>query len=94
MRGGPQVGSTPLGSQSEVKGYDSTLDGVGGLPCRSLHLGRGRELGKAHRCDFRNYPAVQWLRLCALTAENLGSIPGQGTKIPHASQYSKKKFLI
>ena len=55
MRGGPQVGSTPLGSQSKVKGYDATLDRVGGLHCRSLHLGRGRELGKAHMCDFRNY---------------------------------------
>ena len=27
---------------------------------------------------------VQWLRLCALTAEGLGSIPGQGTKSPHS----------
>ena len=25
---------------------------------------------------------VQWLRLCAFTAEGVGSIPGQGTKIP------------
>ena len=38
--------------------------------------------------------AVQWLRLCASTAGGVGSIPGQGTKIPHASlpgQKIKKK---
>ena len=29
---------------------------------------------------------VQWLRLCALTVEGLGSIPSQGTKIPQAMQ--------
>ena len=28
--------------------------------------------------------AVQWLRLCASTAGGVGSIPGWGTKIPHA----------
>ena len=30
--------------------------------------------------------AVQWLRLCPCNAEGTGSIPGQGTKIPHAAQ--------
>ena len=34
---------------------------------------------------------VQWLGLCALTAEVLGSIPGQGTKIPQAMQHDQKK---
>ena len=28
--------------------------------------------------------AVQWLRLCVPKAEGTSSIPGQGTKIPHA----------
>ena len=28
--------------------------------------------------------AVQWLRLCASNAKGVGSIPGWGTKIPHA----------
>ena len=28
---------------------------------------------------------VQWLELCASTAEDTGLIPGQGTKIPHAA---------
>ena len=30
----------------------------------------------------REFLAVQWLGLCALTAEGPGSIPGLGTKIP------------
>ena len=33
---------------------------------------------------------VQWLGLHALNAEGLGSIPGQGTKIPQALQRSQK----
>ena len=35
--------------------------------------------------------AVQWLGLCAFTAEGWGSIPGQGTKIPQAKRYGQKK---
>ena len=35
--------------------------------------------------------AVQWLRLHASTAEGEGSIPGWGTKIPHAAQCSQNK---
>ena len=31
-----------------------------------------------------NSLAVQWLGLCAFTAEGLGSVPGQETKIPQA----------
>ena len=34
---------------------------------------------------------VQWLRLCASTAGGTGSIPGRGTKIPHAVQRGQKK---
>ena len=30
---------------------------------------------------------VQWLRLCTSTAEGTVSIPGWGTKIPHAMQH-------
>ena len=29
--------------------------------------------------------AVQWLRFCAATAGDTGSIPGRGTKIPHVA---------
>ena len=34
---------------------------------------------------------VQWLRLCTSTAGGMGSIPGQGTKTPHAVQKDQKK---
>ena len=34
---------------------------------------------------------VQWLRLRAPNAGGTGSIPGQGTKIPHASWHGQKK---
>ena len=34
---------------------------------------------------------VQGLRLQASTAGSMGSIPGQGTKIPHATWYGHKK---
>ena len=33
---------------------------------------------------------VQWLRLCALTVDGLGSIPGWGTKIPQAMKHGQK----
>ena len=36
-----------------------------------------------------NFLAVQWLRLCAFTAEGTGSIPGQGTKLLQAAQHSQ-----
>ena len=39
---------------------------------------------------FRTSLEGQWLRLRASTA-GAGSIPGQGTKIPHALQPKKKK---
>ena len=40
---------------------------------------------------------VQWLRLHTSNAEGMGLIPGQGTKIPHAtwcSQKKKKKSIV
>ena len=33
---------------------------------------------------------VQWLRLRTSNAGGAGSIPGQGTKVPHATQPKKK----
>ena len=35
--------------------------------------------------------AVQWWGLRALTAQGVGSVPGQGTKIPETAQHSKKQ---
>ena len=37
---------------------------------------------------FRNSPVVHWLRLQAPSAGGMGLIPGQGTKITHATWYS------
>ena len=34
---------------------------------------------------------VQWLRLRAPIARGLGSILGQGNKIPHAAQHDQRK---
>ena len=38
-----------------------------------------------------NFLMVQWLELCAFTAEGLGSIPGQGAEISQAVWCSRKK---
>ena len=38
-------------------------------------------------------PVVQWLGLQASTAGGMDSIPGQGTKIPHAAGAAKKKII-
>ena len=35
--------------------------------------------------------AVQWLRFRTSNAGGVGSIPGQGTKIPHAAWPKEKK---
>ena len=37
---------------------------------------------------------VQWLKLQASNAEGTGSIPGQGTKIPHATWHGQKIKII
>ena len=34
---------------------------------------------------------VQWLRLCTSNEGSTGSIPGQGTKIPHVDRAKRKK---
>ena len=40
-----------------------------------------------------NSLVVQLLRLCAPNAGGMGSIPGQGTKIPHAARRGQKKKI-
>ena len=34
---------------------------------------------------------IQWLGLCASTAGGMGSVPGQGTGIPHTSKWGQKR---
>ena len=41
--------------------------------------------------EFRDFLAVQWLGLCAFTAEDLGSVPSRGTKILQAAWRDQKK---
>ena len=66
---------------------------------------RGRDQGEGRERELLMSPSsqqkrearhgsslvVQWLGLCALTAEGPGSIPGQGTKIPQAAWHSQNK---
>ena len=40
-----------------------------------------------------NSLAAQWLGLCAFAAEDAGSVPDQGTKIPQAVWCGQKLFL-
>ena len=47
------------------------------------------ETGKQRLC-LGSLLGVQRLRLCASTAGGMGSIPGWGTKIPHAAQHCQK----
>ena len=37
------------------------------------------------KVEFQDFLVVQWLRLRDPSAGGVGSIPGQGTKIPHAT---------
>ena len=42
-----------------------------------------------------HFPDAQWLGLCASSAGSLGSILGQGTKIPHTTQHGPKiKYIF
>ena len=49
----------------------------------------GRALGMASGASL----AVQWLRFHASTAGGIGSIPDQGTKIPHATWHGQKRKI-
>ena len=48
----------------------------------------------AHTHSSGTSLVVQWLRLCTFNAEDLSSIPGQGTKIPHAAWCGRKRFFL
>ena len=52
------------------------------------------EMGLERTGDSGNSLVVQWLGLCAFTAEGLGSIPDRGTKIPQAAWCSQKIIHI
>ena len=37
------------------------------------------------KLSWGTFPVVQWLRLCTANAGGAGSIPGWGTRVPHAT---------
>ena len=43
---------------------------------------------------YRDFMEVQWLRLLTVNTEGLGSIPGQGTMIPHAAGHDQQIFKM
>ena len=43
--------------------------------------------------SFRTPLVVQGLRFHTSSARDMGSIPGQGTKIPYTAQHGKKKKI-
>ena len=50
-------------------------------------------MGFLHSRVVGNSLVVQWLGLHAFTAKDLGSIPGQGVKIPQAAKHGQEKEL-
>ena len=59
-----------------------------------IHTGFGRQYEKKEYFINNVYagtsPVVQWLRLDAPTAGGTSSIPGWGTKSPHATRHGQK----
>ena len=61
--------------------------GQGAKPAPAPLAEKGR-IGRAGRGGL--LPAAQWLGLCTFNGRSAGSIPGPGTKIPHALQCGQK----
>ena len=82
-----------------VKSVDQPLNLVQRQKHCKINYNYNKQLMAKHenvKYDIKNMKqgtslVVQWLRLCISTAEGAGSIPGRGTKIPHAAWHSKKK---
>ena len=41
-----------------------------------------------------NSLVIQWLRFCAFTAKDMGSVPGWGTKTPQARRHGQRDKQI
>ena len=52
---------------------------------------RQRDCSISKRIKIGNSLAIWWLELCTLISKGLGSILGQGTKIPQAKRSSQKE---
>ena len=68
------------------------------LPCATVANNRiiyeTRKQAKKKKLTTRTNLAVQWLRLCPSTAENVDSIPDWETRILHATRHDQKKFFL
>ena len=57
----------------------------------NMQLKNGQNTDFIKKDTQRNSLVVHWLGLCTCTAGSMGSIPGQGTNILHATWHSKQK---
>ena len=77
-----------LESLYKLKGKYHTLDILASVSAKSVPYAlKGGDIDVQ---QISTSLAVQWLRHCASTAGDAGSIPGQGTKILHAVRCSQK----
>ena len=74
-----------LRSQCKGPGFDSGQ----GIRSHMPQL-RPSTAKKKKKSGIGNSLAVQWLRLHTSSAGGAGLIPGQGTRIPHATRHSQK----
>ena len=59
-----------------------------------IHIHNNITPSKKKKIGLGTSLAIQWLRLCASTARNRGSNPGQGTKILRGQKENKNKKEI
>ena len=87
---GHDIAQVPSGGKN-YRGHRWELGEQGGsnctVPAGDDGLDQGRGVGDDQKWTCL---VVQWLRLCTFNAEGIGSIPGQGTKIPHVTWCGQK----
>ena len=76
----------PVGLASPAQHHNDLADLLN-QTTRSVHM----VMAAAFGTDEGTSLEVQRLRLCTSTAGAVGSIPGGGTKIPHAPQGNQKR---
>ena len=70
-----EIGLEAQGRKPERRSYKKAA--AQSVPCKNPAVGTS--------------PMVQWLRLRASDTADVGSIPGRGTKIPHATRHGQKQ---
>ena len=56
-------------------------------------ISTGKYIFLKKKRSSRNFPMIQWSRRCVFTAGGSGSIPGQGSSMPHSAAKKKKNHL-